>query len=58
MVSVVPQGDVLGSLLFLLDTSEFFYVAEIKYFGYPNDSSLRPVVQCVNKIPVLIPVVE
>ena len=33
----VPQGSVLGSLLFLLYTSEFFYILKNKLISYADD---------------------
>ena len=44
VVSGVPQGNVLGPLLFLLYTSELFSILESKLFGYANDPTLIAVV--------------
>ena len=40
----MPQGRVLGPLLFLLYTSELFSILENKLIGYADDSTLMAVV--------------
>ena len=42
--SGVPQGNVWGPLLFLLYTSELFFVLKNKPIGYADDSTLMAVV--------------
>ena len=44
VVSGVPQGSVLGPLLFRLCTSELFSILENKLIGYADDSTLMAVV--------------
>ena len=44
VVSGVPLGSVLGTLLFLLYTSELFSILENKLIGYADDSTLMAVV--------------
>ena len=44
VVSGVPQGGILGTLLFLLYTSELFSILENKLIGYVDDSTLMAVV--------------
>ena len=40
IVSGVPQGSVLDQILFLLYTSELFFILENKLIGYFDDSTL------------------
>ena len=40
----MPQGSVLGPLLFLMYTSEIFTILENKLIGYADDSTLIAVV--------------
>ena len=47
VVSGVLQSSVLGPLLFLLYTSELFYILENKLTGYADDSTLIAV-NCAN----------
>ena len=44
VVSGVPQGSVLGQLLFLLHTSQVFPFLENKLISYADDSTLMAVV--------------
>ena len=44
VVLVVPQGSVLGPLLFCLYTAELFSIVQKKLYGYADDSTLVAVV--------------
>ena len=44
VLSGVPQGSVLGPLLFLLYTLELFSILEKRLIGYADDSTLMAVV--------------
>ena len=41
IISGVPQGSVLGPLLFILYTSEIFELVENKLFSYTDDSTVH-----------------
>ena len=43
VVSWVPQGSVLGSLLFMLYTSELFHIIGNHMVGYANDTTIYAV---------------
>ena len=43
-VSELPQSSVFGQILFLLLTSELFFILENKLIGYADDSTLMAVV--------------
>ena len=43
VVSGMPQGSVLGPLLFLLNTSELFSILENKLIGHADESTLMAV---------------
>ena len=45
IISGVPQGSVLGPLLFILYTSETFELVEIRLYAYADDSTLQAVVR-------------
>ena len=56
VVSGVPQGRVLGMLLFLLNISELFSILENKLICYADDSTLMavvpsPGVDCGSRVP-------
>ena len=40
----MPKGSVSGKQLFLLYTSELFFILENKLYGYADDSTLMAVV--------------
>ena len=44
IVSGVPQGSVLGPILFILYTSGLFTITENKFVGYADDSTLVAVI--------------
>ena len=48
LVSGVPQGSVLGKLMYLLYTSEIFSIARNKLYGYADDSHLIAVVPSIS----------
>ena len=43
-MSGVPQGSIFGPLLFILYTSELFFILQNKLIGYADDSTLKAVV--------------
>ena len=45
IISGVPQGSVLGPLLFILYTSEMFELVENRLFAYSDDSTQLAVVR-------------
>ena len=45
IISGVPQGSVLGPLLFILHTSEILELVENRLFAYADDSTLLAVVR-------------
>ena len=45
IISGVPQGSVLGPLLFILYTSEMFELVENRLYAYADDSTLLAVVR-------------
>ena len=45
IASGVPQGSVLGPLLFILYTSEMFELVEYRLYAYADDSTLLAVVR-------------
>ena len=44
-MSGVPQGSILGPLLFILYTSEMFDLVENRLFAYADDSTLLAVIR-------------
>ena len=44
VVSGVPQGSVLGPLLFTLYTSELFHIVGNHMVGYANDTTIKPLI--------------
>ena len=44
VVSEVPQGSVLGALLFILYTSKLFHVLGNYIVGYENDTSMYAII--------------
>ena len=45
IISGMPQGSVLGPLLFILYTTEMFKLVENRLFAYADDSTLQAVVR-------------
>ena len=45
IISGVPQGSVLGPLLFIIYTSEMFELVKNRLFAYADDSTLLAVVR-------------
>ena len=59
VVSGVPQGSVLGPLLFHLHTSELFSILQNKLIGYADDSTLMAVVPSPGvRVPVAVSLIR
>ena len=52
--SGVPQGSVLGPLLFILYTSEMFDLVENRLFAYADDSTLLAVIRRLSDRPTVV----